>query len=427
LGQGLLKDVSEVAVKIHGLTENEFCPLVLKKKIGPLLASLESSGEATAKYVQPLNKLSTLRVLQQLSTVYKSMKFDNLLRILPDCSWRDIELITMDAVRFGHLFIRIDHRARIVIFQDEDMESDRMRNQLNLLAIKLQKVVERIEPVSAEDKALERRRVFDTVERGIEDERVDVFKRQEEIEKRKQAHEARDLERQKQQESARAAAKKRVLEDEKARLAEEKKIREAEKVETDKAEAEQQAKKKIAQQIQKNLDAEPALKGKAAKKIKAVTQRVEDFDKSAILAAQAEWESQKKLQAENKVKELIKRLDYLTRAMRLDEKELLIKAQETQRIAERDAFEADFKKFEGSHLTNHAKALEEKHRLVRMAVHKDTFFARVMKVRTSAWEEEVAQEKDRREKQRAERERTKVLQRQQESERKVEEEKKKKN
>lgn len=426
VGQGLLKDVSEVVLKIHNLTENEFCPLILKKKITPLLSTLESSSEAIAKYAQPVNKLSTLRVLQQLSTVYKSMKFDSLLQILPDCSWREIELITMDAVRFGHLFIRVDHRARVMIFQDEDMESDRMRNQLNLLAVKLQKVVEKIAPVSAEDKAVERRRVFDTVERGIEAERVDVFKRQEEIEKRKQAQEARDVERQKQIEAARAAAKKKLQEEEKARLAEEKKNRDLEKVATADAEAEQQAKKKMAQQLQKSLDAEPTLKGKVAKKMKAVTQRVEEFDKDAILAAQQEWEAQKKQQAEAKVKELIKRLDYLTRAMRLEEKELLAKAQEAERTQERDAFEADFKKFEATHQANHVKALEEKQRLVRMTVHKNAFFTRVMKVRTQTWEEEVAQEKERREKNRVERERQKAQEKQAAIERKAEEEKRKK-
>ena len=69
-----------------------------------------------------------------------------------------------------------------------------MTNQLNLLAVRLQSVVHKIEPVVAEDKARERRHVFRSVSLGVAKEHEQVFARKQEIEKRKQEDEKRQEE-----------------------------------------------------------------------------------------------------------------------------------------------------------------------------------------------------------------------------------------
>lgn len=62
-------------------------------------------------------------------------------------------------------------------FGDQGMEATRLRSQLTELATRLKKVVDRIAPVNAEEKARERRHVFASVERGVKEEHEEVFKR----------------------------------------------------------------------------------------------------------------------------------------------------------------------------------------------------------------------------------------------------------
>ena len=75
-------------------------------------------------------------------------------------------------------------------------------------------------------------------------------------------------------------------------------------------------------------------KGKVSSKVKKLqqlTENVETVDKAAILQAQAEVLQQQKLEAERKLKELVKRADYFERAKRLEEHDLII---ENQKIME---------------------------------------------------------------------------------------------
>lgn len=110
IARGILSEVSEDVKKIYNLTETCFAPLALTSKLLPLFEKLKDDEVASGKYINPLHTLVVLRILQQLSTVYKSMKVSKLQSLLPEMHFHKLQRIIMVAVRKGHLQICIDHR-----------------------------------------------------------------------------------------------------------------------------------------------------------------------------------------------------------------------------------------------------------------------------------------------------------------------------
>merc|ERR1712166_340270 len=102
-----------------------------------------------------------------------------------------------------------------------------------------------------------------------------------------------------------------------------------------------------------------------------------------------------KLEAERKQREQSKRLDYLTRAMRMEEKDLLIKSQDEIIVKEKETFIADLEKFAEQHKANHEKAILEKTRLLRMKDNRDAFFSKIISERRAIYEEKKAAQDER--------------------------------
>ena len=140
--QGVLGEASEVVVQIYDLLENRFLPLSLSAALAPLLAQLEQD-EALKKYVAPLQHLVIIRVLQQLSSVFKSIRIDKFLTLIPasaihaDGGLTAIERLMMAAIASEHLTVRIDHANKLLLFPDDDLESGKMKDQLVMLSREL--------------------------------------------------------------------------------------------------------------------------------------------------------------------------------------------------------------------------------------------------------------------------------------------------
>jgi hypothetical protein len=69
----------------------------------------------------------------------------------------------MTSVKSGQLTVRIDHRSQLFVFGDDTFESNRLRTQLQVLAERLQSVVNTIAPYNAAEKEYERSSVFNEV------------------------------------------------------------------------------------------------------------------------------------------------------------------------------------------------------------------------------------------------------------------------
>ena len=127
--------------QVYALTETCFAPLSLTSKLLPLFEKFKEDEESSGKYISPLHTLVVLRILQQLSTVYKRMKIPKLQALLPEMHFHKLQRIIMVAVRKGHLQICVDHRNQVLQFGDQGMEATRLRSQLTELASRLKTVI----------------------------------------------------------------------------------------------------------------------------------------------------------------------------------------------------------------------------------------------------------------------------------------------
>ena len=401
LSQGILTECSEVVQSIYELLENKFLPLSLSAELSPLLQQLQAD-EKLAKYVSPLQQLIILRVLQQLSTVFKSIKIDKFLSLVPPTTngLSSIERLIMQAISSEHLIVRIDHQNQLLLFPDEDLESSKMRDQLVHLSRELCVLADRIEPVNVAQKLRERQHVFSLIAAGVSTEHESVYRRQEEIEKRKQESERQAVEKEKREAEQKATAAKERKAEEARRLEEESRKREAERLKKEAEEKDLAAKQQLAQEINRKVEgvAGKMSKGiavKAAKKMKELTADLEKIDKAALLAAQEAVLEQERKENERRRRETVRRIDYFTRACRLEEREVLIATAERKKQEDKAQLEADFDRYVEDHRKLHEKALQERERLTKMKAEKEEFFAKLVERRREVQAEERAKQMQR--------------------------------
>src|SRR5690606_23373563 len=99
---------------------------------------------------------------------------------------------------------------------------------------------------------------------------------------------------------------------------------------------------------------------------------------------------------ERRRRESARRIDYTVRAMRLEERELLVQRADKVREEEREQFEADFQRYLEQDKAAHAKALQEKARLCgRMTKEKDVFYEKLMQRRQEIYQREKAKQDER--------------------------------
>ena len=431
LSQGILNECSDVVVSIFDLLENRFLPLSLTAELAPLLEQLKSD-EKLSRYVLPLQNLVIIRVLQQLSTVFKSIKVDKFLSLIPSTSTPhglvSIERLMMQAISSEHLIVRIDHQNQLLLFPDDDLESARMRDQLVHLSRELGGLADRIEPVNVSAKLKERQHVFSLISQGVSTEHESVYKRQEEIEKRKQESERQAVEKEKREAELKATAAKERKAEEARRLEEESRKREQERLKKEAEEKDLAAKQALAQEINRKVEgvAGKMSKGiavKAAKKMKELTADLEKIDRAALLAAQEAVLEQERKENERRRRESVRRMDYFTRACRMEEREVLIATAEKKKMDDKAQLEADFERYVEEHRKLHEKALQEKERLTKMKVEKEEFFAKLIERRKEVQAEERAKQMVRFEAKRKEHEREEKRKREEERAKEREKEK----
>ncbi|KNA07406.1 hypothetical protein SOVF_171960 [Spinacia oleracea] len=118
---------------LYHLLEHEFLPLDLSLKVQPLLNKISKHGGKLpsassvsevqlSKYVLALEKLATLRLLQQASHVYQTMTIESLSQIIPFFDFSIVEKIFVDAIKHKFLTMKVDHMNGAVSFSILDLE-----------------------------------------------------------------------------------------------------------------------------------------------------------------------------------------------------------------------------------------------------------------------------------------------------------------
>jgi len=347
--KGLLEQVPQYLKDLYFLLEKDSDPLVLVEKARPLLDSLKKEIGATTltdaeadnedvldntlgRYVKPLASVLLLKLLQNLSAAYHTVSMDHLKRLTKglDMSFEHVEKSIVLFTQSKALSVRLDHRAGCLRFGDAQLESDVMRSQLTVLSKQLEAVCHILSTPNASNRQATRAALYSDVRANIVKEHASKIERKNMIEKRKE--EAERLAQEKVKHEARVKAEEEAArkQEEESRMMREQRQREQDKL----------------KKIQKELDNKEKMRFMVAMGHKAESITEEQMDKIDTAALQKEHQEKiqkKKDEVERKTKEAAKKLDYLVRAIRIEELPLIKTKYEEKNKEDKELYEAEVK------------------------------------------------------------------------------------
>jgi len=335
--QGIFKQVPQYLQELYFLLEQGSDPLVLVEMGKPLLEQIVSQQTGSegaivlSRYIQPLQSVLLLKLLWNLSSAYYTVKIQ-FLKDLADGLGMTFENVEKAIVLFTQthkgLAVRIDHRSGCLRFGDVQMESDIMRSQLTVLGQQLEAVCSNLAPEDSEANAKTRAQIYQTVREVRVAEHTKLIERKARIEQRKEeiARKAEDKVRLEKQEAAAEEAARKI--EEEKRIQREQILREEEK------------KKKIQQEME-NTKKEQLLRAMGHNTDAMTTEEVSQMDTEKLQKEHQAKVLKKKEAAERKTKESAKHLDYLVRAIRIEELPLIRKKYDAKVKADREQYKKE--------------------------------------------------------------------------------------
>ncbi|KAK1370744.1 Eukaryotic translation initiation factor 3 subunit A [Heracleum sosnowskyi] len=385
ISKGVMTYVTQEVKDLYHLLEHEFLPLDLASKVQPLLAKISKVGGKISsassvpevqlsQYVPALEKLATLRLLQQVSQVYQTMSIESLAKMVPFFSFPAVEKLSVDAVKHDFVAMKVDHMKGAVIFSTLGLESDGLRSHLSLFAESLNKSRSMIHP--SERKISKLGEMLPSLAEVIDKEHKRLLARKSVIEKRKEEQERHLLEREREEESKRLKIQKITEEAEQRRLA---------------SEIEQRRNQRILREIEeRELEEAQALLQEAEKrgrkKGKKTVMDGEKVTKQSLMELAHNEQLRERQEMEKRLQKLGKTMDYLERAKR-EEAAPLIEAAFQRRLAEEKVLHEHEQQQEIElSRQRHDGDLKEKNRLLRILDNKIQFQNKVVESREAEYE-----------------------------------------
>ncbi|KAL2628888.1 hypothetical protein R1flu_013574 [Riccia fluitans] len=397
VSKGVMTYVSQEVKDVYNLLENEFHPLDLAAKTQPLLSKLSKLSDKLSsaspvpevqleQYAPALERLTTLRVLQQVSQVYQTMKITNLSKMIPFFDFSLVEKLAVDAVKYNFVQAKIDHLKGIVHFGSQDLESDKIKNHLTILAKRLNKALTLIQP-PVERGSKQVVPVSDLQEK-VEKEHKKLLARKVLIERRKEEQERQMLEMEREEESKRLKQQRLTEEAEAKRLANESARREEARIRKEIEEKDLEEARLLLAEAEKRKG------GKKGKKA-ATDGEVTKLTKQLLMEEALSEQLKERQEMERKLQKLAKTMDYLERAKREEERPL-IEAAYQRRLADDEVFYAQQQEqaTEQSRV-QHAEDLIEKNRLLKMVEDKNVFQGQVVSRRQGEFEKLMKEREER--------------------------------
>ncbi|CAL5000358.1 unnamed protein product [Urochloa decumbens] len=377
VSKGVLSCASQEVRDLYNLLEHEFLPLDLASKVQPLLSKISKIGGKLSsassvpevklsQYISALEKLTTLRVLQQASQIFQSMKIDMLSRMIPFFDFAVVEKISVDAVKRNFVAIKVNHLSGAVHFGTVDIESDGLSEHLSVLADSLNKARNQIRPPVKKASKLGESLI--SLAGVVENEHRRLLARKSIIEKRKEDLERQILEKEKLEETKRASFQKKTADEERIRLLNEQRQREQERIRKEIEEKNKAEARKLLEDLTK----------KAGKKTVALEG---ELTKEAVMELALNEQLKERQEMEKKLQKLAKTMDYLERAKREVEVPLIEEAFKKRLEEEKILHEQEQLREIELSKQHHAGDLQEKNRLSRMLEHKNAFQERIVQRR----------------------------------------------
>ncbi|KAL6970708.1 Eukaryotic translation initiation factor 3 subunit A [Sarracenia purpurea var. burkii] len=394
VSKGVMTCVTQEVKDIYNLLEHEFLPLDLASKVQPLLAKISKLGGKLSsassvpevhlsQYVPALEKLATLRLLQQVSQVYQMMKIESLSKMITFFDFSTVEKVSVDAVKHNFIAMKVDHMKGVVIFGNLDLESDGMSDHLMIFAESLNKAKAIISPPAKKTSKIGE--LLPGLADIVEKEHKKLLARKSIIEKRKEEQERHLLEMEREEESKRLKLQKITEEAEQRRLA---------------SEYEQRKNQRILREIEeRELEEAQALLQEAEKRGKKKGKKPliegEKVTKQTLMELALSEQLRERQEMEKKLLKLAKTMDYLERAKREEAAPLIEAAFQHRLLEEKFIHERE------QHLEielsrqRHDGDLKEKNRLARTLDHKEQFQEMVVKRRQAEYNRLRAEREER--------------------------------
>lgn len=385
---------------LYHFLERDFSPLKLCARVNVFFEFLLNNDELElSDYVKPLQEVSIARLLKQVSQVYQTMQFSRLQALVPFATEFQLERAIVDIALENELQVRIDHKTKAISFgldlhvahKEEvpegpylqSMPSERLRNQLTLMSSALHQAISKIHPDTIKENCQEeQQRIVQIYLRNSKKEHKQMLERKTVIEARKEYLESLHVKREKEEQKMLLLQQKESRQAEKKRLDEERQKREVLRHKQELQEIEKkQAMDKIAA-LKKTSVGAKALKDLTDEEIKAM-------NPDAILARQVEQLDKEKKELQSKLKAQEKKMDYLARAMRVEEVPLLKKQYEDQLVSDKQFWDEQEEERINKAVAEHQTLVETSGRLQRMLPDKYSFIENLTKTRKAAHEEKM--------------------------------------
>ncbi|TGZ64661.1 hypothetical protein CRM22_006245 [Opisthorchis felineus] len=367
---------SELA-DLYQVLEADFQPLTLWERSQPALGLIQNTPELNV-YSSQLHEVIVSKTVLQLSQVYQTIRFEELMKLCPFMDLISLERCVIELIHNLELPIRLNHRLQAIMFDEfTDLgisqcdyggqlvsqsthvnAPDKLSRQLTVFAQVMQQITEMLD----ENQSMPsyRRALVKEYRNNKERFHKELLERRDYIEYRKEEVERIHRERDQyfmDEEARRQAEYEQRLQHEERNL-----LKEAEERERRKTEDEQARLKRRIARGNYNL----LMEHKIGVKMELTEEQLDQFDADKILEKKALEVKKKRKEAAEKAKALAKKLDYFVRAVRLEEIPLLQAAIEPEARTARELYERSVAELEEHSKAEHARQLKERNRLIRM-------------------------------------------------------------
>ena len=345
--KNILAQVPKYLQDLYVIFEETSDPLIMVDQAKPLLEQLKQEIGATTstetenddvsdttlgRYVEPLTHVLLLKVLVNLSVAYQTVSIQKLQKLTSGLGipFEQVEKSIVQFTQTKTLSVRIDHRSGCLRFGDADLESDMMRSQLTVLAKQLYYVNQEVlfPPTDITNQLEQRKAQFSAIRNNLHAEHMANLERKMFIDKKKEEGEkiAQDKVKEQLRIKMEEEALRRAAEEE--RMARELKQREQEKHKRIQMELDNQEKKRFLVAMGKKTD-------------EITEEEMAKIDTEALQKEHQAKINKEKEEADRKTKEIAKKLDYLVRAIRIEELPLVKQKYEEKIRLDRERYEQE--------------------------------------------------------------------------------------
>ncbi|KAK4471468.1 hypothetical protein MN116_004578 [Schistosoma mekongi] len=391
--------------KLYQVLEADFQPLKLWDLVQPALDFMSSSPDLQV-YITQLHDVIVAKTLLQLSQVYQSLNFEEFIKLCPFMEPIRLERSVIELIHNLELPIRVNHLQQAIFFDKfTDLgisqceyggqlvsqsthvnDPDKLSRQLTMFAQVMQQITDILEV--GQSLANCRRALVHDYRKNEQALRNELLNRRCLIEARKEEIETYQSKRDQYYsivEARRQAEQERLLKAEETNLANEAKQRELIKTEGEKARLKlRMARTSLKMFLDLKIDAKLDLK-------ELTEEQLENFDADKLINKQKQEVKKKRKELAEKAKTMAKKLDYYTRACRIEEIPLLQANIEPEAIESRELFEQSTREIEEHSKAEHARQLKERNRLIRMKPDVQRLVAQLKEARDNRYKAKLAE------------------------------------